>query len=437
MSGGDYIVVNNVFLDSAQSIRFGGNAAVPGTIFINSSINLTKNLSLDRINADGSIGLTNVNAINVIVASSFLNQLNTIFDGANSSFNQTNTEFGIINLHYTKSNSAFAQANLVYGVINVAYTRANANLSNIYNTYNKAVAAYNQANITIPLFIATNAAFLQVNSLYDSTNSVYNSANNENLAQVVFSIQNTYSDLSNTVIHLLANNAYNSANNENIAQSAFASINVTNTVTSNAYRTSNIAVANTNFVNTAITASFNSTNTANSVIRTGVFPTANLRAKIETLCSNVALSGLNTFELTNTTITKPYRKISFYFRNLKHGSNNEINWRIRISTNNGADVLSLSTDPAETYVFFYRLANGEILQSIIELENADSTIANDPRTHVGWSYSNIPGNFDNDFVQFNQHSIFTTGHINWVQFAWGTGGANFDGTTLTAFGWDY
>lgn len=434
---GDYIVVSNVFLDSTQTKRFGGNTVGLDALFINSNVNITKNLSISGLNAKLGTNFVNYNVDNIIISPTLLNQLNVIFDGANSSFNQTNTEFDTINIHFTKSNSALQQANLVYGVINAAHARANANVANVYNTYNKAVAAYNQANITIPLFIATNSAFLRINSLYDSTNSVYDRANNGNLAQVVFSIQNTYSDLSNTVIHLLANNAYNRANNGNIAQSAFASINVTNTVASNTFRTINIAQANINFVNTTSRASFAAINAANSLLVNTIFPVANLKPRIETLCSNVALSGLNTFELTNTTITKPYRKISFYFYNLKHGSNNEINWRIRISTNNGADVLSLSTDPAETYVFFYRLANGEILTSFIELENADSTIANDPRSHVGWSYSNIPGNFDNDFVQFNQHSIFTTGHINWVQFAWGTGGASFDGTTLTAFGWNY
>lgn len=415
MSGGDYIVVNNVFLDSAQSIRFGGNTAVPDTVFINSSINLTKNLSLNRINADGSIGLTNVNAVNVIVASSFLNQLNTIFDGANSSFNQTNTEFGIINLHYTVSNTAYSQANLVYGVINIAFTTANANLSNIYNTYNKAVAAYNQANITIPLFIATNAAFDTANALNVSTNNAYNSANAENIAAFVFNTQNIYSDLSNTVVHLRANNSYNTANFANISLSAFASINVTNTVASNAYIRANVAMANLNYVNTAIRTAFDRVN-ANSVAISTAYTEANNNYKIDVLLSNAPTGTGGDYIINNTVITKPYIKFEMFLFNYGHDRGTTQTLSFSFSGNNGAAVtipLTLSIDSAE------------VRNSFIPIFRTDSSLASDPRELLCFTTSSAflgEGSFDTRTRVF---SYAAAAPINYILLSWSGGATGF------------
>ena len=425
----NYLVLDNVYFDTAQTLRLGKNDSTGANLSFEIdglSLVVDANIKTNKLFGKGGADFVNFTPVTVLPPDPALfAEANLVYTTSNSAYVRSNTNFGVINLAFGTANAAYPQANLVFGVRNSAYGRANANVSNIYNTFNKSVAAYNQSNLSIGLFTAVNALFLSVNTLYDYTNTAWDTANTEELGMIVFDTQNAYADFTNTSLYIDANSAYNDANNENTNIYAFASINVTNTVSSNAYRTVNIAQSNINYVNTMTQVAFGRIN-ANTVAINTLWGEANLNFKMDTLLSNVALTG-GQYIINSSVITKPYIKLEMWIYGLGQSTNQTRTLTFTYSGNNG----TTTTSP-----LIISFAQAETHDHYMTIQNADSLLANDPRELLDFYTSSafaVLGDWS-----YNERKIAytTTSYLNYMLFTWSGGATTFlPGCTMTLIGY--
>lgn len=407
--------VSNIWFESTGTKRFGLDA--PDSVTLTTDLIVTGNISAAFISGDGS-NVRNVTAFaNLSVP---FTQSNTTYAVLNAAFTQSNLVFGVSNSAFDGANAAFTQANLVFDAANAAFGVANGYGANIAFANTIANNAYNNANTIGVAFAATNAAFLRANTIYVFANNAGNTANFENRAVAAFGAVNAAFTRSNT-IYLIANNASNTANFENRATNAFAASNIVFNAANAAFAQANIAIANTNFVNTAMQAAFTQSNlvfgTANAA-----FATANLAANITTIISNTSVGTGTTYTITSSNITRAYRVFDMWIRQASHNNAANQSLQILFSTNNG-------TTTAGPFTIGGSVNAADLWVKNVRVINADLT-----GTGAFRLFLSVGGYTTNAQVWGGAFTVAATGAINWIRIQPSAG--NFDGGTVTLYGWE-